>query len=422
MTTFVPPQLIRTTGTLTVEDINIAAQTGNEAFLDLVTDLAAAGDIANIRLYGEDSNTNLTAYAELVAEIVDPTDTSEDGALRFSTMQAGALTEVMTIANGLTMLGATGGDQGSGTINATGIFVNGVAVSTSTGDVTGPGASTDNAIARFDGATGKIIQNSGVIIDDTNNITGVNNLTVTGDLTVNGTTTTINTAQLDVEDVLIRVGSGNNATDTVDLGIVGLYDTSGSQDLYAGIFRDASDNKWKLFVDSQEDLSAASTVNTGAAGYTIATLVANLEGNVTGVASGNVANTLYDAQSVVVAVADNTPVVQVVGDSEFVGRPAGGNVGVMTAAQARTVLNVSNGANATSMALQVYVDGVDFTAGTSNTLTLPSTPAGEAYLDVYFNGIFQESTEWSFVGTTLTFSAAIPVGVTRVEVRILSNA
>ena len=35
------------------------------------------------------------------------------------------------------------------------------------GDVSGPASSTDNAIARYDGATGKIIQNSTVTIDDT---------------------------------------------------------------------------------------------------------------------------------------------------------------------------------------------------------------------------------------------------------------
>lgn len=42
-----------------------------------------------------------------------------------------------------------------------------------TGDVVGPASSTDNAIARFDGATGKIIQNSGVTISDANVISAV---------------------------------------------------------------------------------------------------------------------------------------------------------------------------------------------------------------------------------------------------------
>lgn len=50
---------------------------------------------------------------------------------------------------------------------------------------------------------------------------------------------------------------------------------------------------------------------------------------------------LYDAQSVVVAVADDTPIVQLLGDSEFVGRPTGGNVGNVTAAQARTILGTT---------------------------------------------------------------------------------
>jgi hypothetical protein len=40
----------------------------------------------------------------------------------------------------------------------------------SSGDVSGPVSSTDNAICRFDGATGKIIQNSGITISDTNNL------------------------------------------------------------------------------------------------------------------------------------------------------------------------------------------------------------------------------------------------------------
>lgn len=41
------------------------------------------------------------------------------------------------------------------------------------GDVTGPASSTDNAVARFDGTTGKIIQNSVVTISDTGELAGV---------------------------------------------------------------------------------------------------------------------------------------------------------------------------------------------------------------------------------------------------------
>ena len=102
------------------------------------------------------------------------------------------------------------------------------------------------------------------------------NVTVAGNLTVSGTTTTVNSTTLTVTDPLIFVGNDNNTTDAVDLGIFGMYDTSGSQDLYSGIFRDASDGKGRLFKGLQS--APTTTVNTGGTGYTVATLVANLEG------------------------------------------------------------------------------------------------------------------------------------------------
>lgn len=38
------------------------------------------------------------------------------------------------------------------------------------GDVVGPASATDNAVVRYDATTGKLVQNSGVIIDDSNNV------------------------------------------------------------------------------------------------------------------------------------------------------------------------------------------------------------------------------------------------------------
>ena len=101
------------------------------------------------------------------------------------------------------------------------------------------------------------------------------NVTISGNLTVSGDTTTVNTATLAVEDPLINLATGNNSSDAVDIGFYGLYDTSGSQDLYAGMFRDAGDGKFKLFKDNQA--APTTTVNTSGTGYAVATLVANLE-------------------------------------------------------------------------------------------------------------------------------------------------
>ncbi len=64
-------------------------------------------------------------------------------------------------------------------VAGTGITVNNsnlgypVVSASGSGDVVGPSSATDNAVARFDTTTGKLIQNSGVIIDDSNNVTGV---------------------------------------------------------------------------------------------------------------------------------------------------------------------------------------------------------------------------------------------------------
>jgi len=130
-------------------------------------------------------------------------------------------------------------------------------------------------------------------------------VTIAGDLTVSGDTTTVNTATLSVEDPLIILASGNSAADAVDIGLYGLYDTSGSQDLYAGLFRDASDSgKWKLFKDTQA--APTTTVNTSGTGYAVGTLVANLEGDVTGDVTGNVTgNTSGTAATVTTAAQTN---------------------------------------------------------------------------------------------------------------------
>jgi len=47
-------------------------------------------------------------------------------------------------------------------------------------ELSGPTSSTDNAIVRWDGTTGKIIQNSTVMLDDDGNISQVNNITTSG--------------------------------------------------------------------------------------------------------------------------------------------------------------------------------------------------------------------------------------------------
>jgi len=63
-----------------------------------------------------------------------------------------------------------------------------------------------------------------------------------------------------------------------------------------------------------------------------------------------------------------------------------------------------------------YVAGVDFTAGVTTALTLASDPITAKNIFVFFDGVAQHNDQFSLSGTTLTFTSAIPVGVSAVEV------
>ena len=52
-----------------------------------------------------------------------------------------------------------------------------------TGKVSGPSSATDNAIARFDGTTGKLAQNSVVTVGDAGDVAGVGALSMSGEVT-----------------------------------------------------------------------------------------------------------------------------------------------------------------------------------------------------------------------------------------------
>jgi len=133
------------------------------------------------------------------------------------------------------------------------------------------GAYTD--LNYIDVATAGTAEASKAVVLDANlDITGLNDVTIAGDLTVNGTTTTIDTTNLTVEDPLISLAKNNDSADTVDIGFYGLYDATGSQDVYTGLFRDANDSgKWKLFELNQT--APTTTVDVSGTGYAAATLV-----------------------------------------------------------------------------------------------------------------------------------------------------
>jgi hypothetical protein len=87
--------------------------------------------------------------------------------------------------------------------------------------VSGPASATDNAIARFDSTTGKLIQNSVVIVGDTGSITGVNALTAES-LVINNNAT-LGSSNSDTLDVNARITTDlePNANNAKDIGTSG---------------------------------------------------------------------------------------------------------------------------------------------------------------------------------------------------------
>ncbi len=101
-----------------------------------------------------------------------------------------------------------------------------------TGDVVGPGSATDNAIARFDGTTGKLIQNSTVTIDDTGNITDSNSAAgATLSMTLSNTSNTASSNAL--HQVTVAGTSAGDAFTT--------YTVSGTTNWSLGIDNSDSD-------------------------------------------------------------------------------------------------------------------------------------------------------------------------------------
>ena len=96
------------------------------------------------------------------------------------------------------------------------------------------------------------------------------NMIVGGDLTVNGTTTSVNVDVLDVEDALIRLASGNTS-DSVDIGIVGRYN-DGTNDQFAGLFRDATAGEWHLFDEYVDTDLTDNVVDMSDASFSLANL------------------------------------------------------------------------------------------------------------------------------------------------------
>jgi hypothetical protein len=79
-------------------------------------------------------------------------------------------------------------------------------------------------------------------------------------------------------------------------------------------------------------------------------------------------------------------------------------------------------ASYSSPVTDLFTAGVDFTAGSSTTITLSGSGLSEDAVMITFDGVVQHHDQYSISGTTVTFTSAIPVGVGFVEAQYATRS
>lgn len=82
-----------------------------------------------------------------------------------------------------------------------------------------------------------------------------------------------------------------------------------------------------------------------------------------------------------------------------------------------TLVPLSASVGAGDMRTDSFTSGVDFTAGVTAQLTLSRAPGTAANLEIFFDGTYQGSDQWSLNGAVVTFNGAIPTGTSKVFAR-----
>lgn len=131
---------------------------------------------------------------------------------------------------------------------------------------------SDANVIASDTTTNNLIATFATLENITANTITANTIDVLGDLFVHGNTVTLDTQTVLIEDNILVIAS-NNVADIVDLGFAGQYN-NGANTLYAGIVRDATDEKFYLFKDYPLE-PPTSTLT----GFDTSTMTATLFGN-----------------------------------------------------------------------------------------------------------------------------------------------
>lgn len=272
---------------------------------------------------------------------------------------------------------------------------------------------TDQGITTINGTANQIATSTvgnTTTVGFTNDVTFPNNVVVSGNLTINGTATYVNTQSISSKDPLFEVANDNNTTDAVDIGYYGrYYDSAQTRVEFTGLFRDASDaGKYKIFSGLVDE--PTNVVDTTGTGYTVGTLVANVEGNLAGTA--NAANVLSTARSIS-AIGDAAWTVSFDGSANATAALTLANTGVTATTYGTTTavptIAVDSKGRITSASNTNIAFPVTTVNGASGTVVLTTSNIAEGTNQYFTTGRAQSAISLTTTGTSgaATYSGGV---------------
>lgn len=262
----------------TAANVNVAGVTSFTASGNSFTIATADGGSFTANIQPDSVRLGTDTTGAYVANLVAGTGISLSGLGdegTTPTITNSGVTSAASGGYGLTVSSATGAVTFTNTGVTRAIAGSGISVDTNNGNVTFTNAGvvslsgTANEVT-VSGATGT------VQIGLPDDVTIARNLTVTGNLNVNGNVVSYGVENLVIEDSLIQLANNNISADVIDIGFYGSYNDGVGDHKHAGLFRDASDDRFKLFQGLQGQDNLTSTINITGTGYSIATLEADL--------------------------------------------------------------------------------------------------------------------------------------------------
>lgn len=144
----------------------------------------------------------------------------------------------------------------------------GVSFSVGSGDVIGPASATDNVLVRYDGVTGKLIQTTGLSVDDSDKIIGATEITTQGTRFANNTSLSVN----GTNGNYIKVTNSATFQQTSNISAAVWFKTTDLNTAFGGIFthyfHPSSRRKWSISMTNGKVDYRVSPDGGGASGKT----------------------------------------------------------------------------------------------------------------------------------------------------------